>query len=99
MDQREVINKARQFKDLLAKHIAFDKIFLYGSYAQGSEREDSDIDIAVVVDDAGDDFFAINPLLWKLRRSVDDRIEPILIEKKHDPAGFLDMIRQTGIEI
>lgn len=99
MDQREVIEKARQFKALLAEHIAFDKIFLYGSYARGDARDDSDIDIAVVVDNAGDDFFAINPLLWKLRRSIDDRIEPVLIEKGRDRAGFLDTIRQTGIEI
>ena len=56
-----------------------------------------DIDIAVVVDDAGDDFFAINPLLWKLRRSIDDRIEPVLIEKNRDRAGLLDTIKKTGI--
>jgi hypothetical protein len=38
-------------------------------------------------------------LLWKIRREVDDRIEPILLEKKHDKSGFLEEITKTGILI
>ena len=45
------------------------------------------------------DFFSVNPLLWKIRRQVDDRIEPILIEKDHDVAGFLEEIKKYAIEI
>lgn len=46
-----------------------------------------------------EDFFAINPLLWKLRRQVDDRIEPVLIDKDNDKSGFPEEIKRTGIEI
>jgi hypothetical protein len=42
--------------------------------------------------------FIRNPLLT-LRREVDTRIEPVLIEIGKDPAGFLEEIRRTGIEI
>ena len=45
------------------------------------------------------DYFSINPLLWKLRRQVDDRIEPILIERENDQADFLGEIQRYGIEI
>lgn len=45
------------------------------------------------------DFFTINPLLWKFRRQVDDRIEPILIESEFDDADFIGEIQKSGIEI
>jgi hypothetical protein len=34
-----------------------------------------------------------------LRREIDDRIEPILIEKDFDNAGFIGEIQKYGIEI
>ena len=45
------------------------------------------------------DFFDIQPFLWKLRRQVDDRIEPILIERDHDNGDFLIEVKRHGIEI
>jgi hypothetical protein len=39
------------------------------------------------------------PLLWRIRREVDDRIEPVLVEKNHDESGFLSEIMQTGVVI
>ncbi len=45
------------------------------------------------------DLFSIHPLLWKLRRQIDDRIEPVLIERDFDDAGFLEEIKKNGIEI
>ena len=45
------------------------------------------------------DFFKVNPLLWKLRREIDDRIEPFLIEKDFDDADFIGEVKRYGIEI
>ncbi|OJV38691.1 MAG: hypothetical protein BGO29_04225 [Bacteroidales bacterium 36-12] len=99
MDQREIINKIKRYKTLLQRHINIDSVYLYGSYAKGTNKADSDIDVAIVVQNTDEDFFAINPLLWKLRRQIDDRIEPILIEKDFDQANFLGDIKSYGIEI
>lgn len=99
MDQREAINKVREYKHLLKDYFQFESIYLFGSYAKGTNTIDSDIDVAIVVDRYDGDFFSINPLLWKIRRQVDDRIEPILIEKDFDQADFLDEIKRNGIEI
>ena len=99
MDKNEVIKKVSQYKLLLSDHFNLENVYLYGSYATGTNREDSDIDVAVVVSNISEDFFLVNPLLWKLRRQIDDRIEPILIDKNYDRSGFLDEIRKTGIEI
>ncbi len=99
MDKGEAINKVREYSILLKKYIPFEKVYLFGSYAKNTNRSDSDIDVAIVVNKLEGDFFTIHPLLWKLRRQVDDRIEPILIEKDNDYSGFLIEIQRTGIEI
>ena len=99
MDKNEAINKVKQYKLLLKDHIQFENVYLFGSYVNNTNREDSDIDVAIVVDHIQDDFFSINPILWKLRRQIDDRIEPILIDKNTDKSGFLEIIRKNGIEI
>jgi predicted nucleotidyltransferase len=99
MDKTEVINKVMAYRNLLSEHFLPEKVYIFGSYAKGTFREDSDIDVAIVVNHMEGDYFAIHPLLWKLRRQIDDRIEPVLIEKDHDDAGFLSEIERYGIEI
>lgn len=99
MDKREVIEKVTAYKRLLNDHLQFENIYLFGSYARGESREDSDIDVAIIVDRIEGDYFNINPLLWRLRRQVDDRIEPILIERDFDKADFLSDIIKYGIRI
>jgi predicted nucleotidyltransferase len=74
-------------------------MILFGSYAKGNAREDSDVDVAIVVKTLTGDYFTTRPLLWRIRREVDDRIEPVLIDKTHDESGFLSEIMKTGIAI
>ncbi len=99
MDKREIINKLLKYKFLLSKHFDLDKLILFGSYAKGNPKIDSDIDVAVIVNKIEGDYFSYTPLLWKLRREIDDRIEPILFEKGRDESGFLQEIIRTGVEI
>lgn len=99
MGKAEAINKVKEYSILLKKYIPLEKIYLFGSYAKNTNRTDSDIDVAIVVNKIEGDYFAIQPLLWKLRRQIDDRIKPILIEKDNDINGFLIEIQRNGIEI
>lgn len=99
MDNAEVIKKLKRYKKLLSKFMKFDAMILFGSHARGNASEDSDVDVAVVVDELSGDFFSTRPLLWKIRREVDDRIEPVLIDKSHDDSGFLSEVMKHGILI
>jgi predicted nucleotidyltransferase len=99
MDKREAITKVKAYRLLLKDYFQLENVYLFGSYANNTNREDSDIDVAVVVKRIEGDYFSINPLLWKLRRQIDDRIEPILIEKDFDDADFLSEVQKYGIEI
>ena len=104
MDKREtIINRVKTYKELVNSSfpIKIDQFWLFGSHAKGSPNKDSDIDVALVVERLNEDydFFETEPLLWKLTRQVDDRIEPVLIAHDNDYTGFLDEIKQTGILI
>lgn len=99
MDNREVLNKLIAYKMLVSKHFNIDKVVLYGSYAKGTQHVGSDIDVAIIVNSINEDFFTYAPLLWKLKRGIDDRIEPILIEKNNDESGFLNEVMKTGVII
>ena len=103
MDKKAVIiNKVKKYKKLVnsALPVLIDQYWLYGSHAKGTPHEHSDIDIAMVVSHIDDEtYWKSIHLLWKLTYQVDDRIEPVLIARDTDYAGFLDVIKHSGIEI
>ena len=99
MDKREAIEKVKEYKLLLKNYLPLEKVYLFGSYAKNTNSADSDIDVAILVSHIEGDYFAIHPLLWKLRRQIDDRIEPVLIERDNDSGDFLSEIQKYGIEI
>ena len=99
MVEPEIISMLERYRRLLTRYIPVEELILYGSYAKGTASKDSDVDVAVVVKKISGDYFSTRPLLWKLRREIDDRIEPVLVEKAHDESGFLAEIIKTGITI
>lgn len=77
-------------------------IILFGSYAKGTEHEDSDIDIAIITDDFEDDIIDEELKLMKLRRKIDTRIEPHIIrieDYKNAETPFIKEVIDTGIKI
>ncbi len=98
MDKMQAINIAQKYKELVAEKLPVKAIYLYSSYSKGNYREDSDIDIAVVVDQLSDNYFEDTPLLWKLRRKLSNLIEPILLVEDMNNPLYRD-ITQTGILI
>ncbi|KKT75479.1 MAG: polymerase, beta-like protein region protein [Microgenomates group bacterium GW2011_GWA1_Microgenomates_45_10] len=76
--------------------------YLYGSYAKGTPRKDSDIDICIVSPAFGKDYLAEMVRLSKIRRKIDERIEPIPLTPQDlkDPYDSLvQEIRKNGIKI
>jgi uncharacterized protein len=75
MVNQSVIETAKLYIQNIPESMELKKAYLFGSYAQGNEHKDSDIDIAVVIGKM-DDFFSIQMELMRLRRTIDLRIEP-----------------------
>ena len=103
MDKREdVISKAVQYKQLIVNSNilkGIEHVYLFGSFVNGTPNNNSDIDIAFVVKQIDGNFFDIIPPINRLTEKVDFRIEPNVIARDTDYAGFLDEIQKTGIEI
>ena len=99
MDQEKVLNIAREYAAAVRKVVAATAIFLYGSYAKGTATKDSDIDIAVVVDKIPGDYLNTMTTLWRLTRSVNHDIEPVLLTASDDESGFLSTVQKTGIAV
>jgi len=97
MDKEQAIELGKKYKVLVNEYFDVKDAILYGSYSNGTQKEDSDIDIAIVVGDISGNYFDSVPLLWKIKRQVSNYIEPILICENKDKSGFLKEIRKEGI--
>jgi len=75
MDKGEALRIANLYIDSLSNKYEILKAFMFGSFAKGTNHEDSDIDVAIVVKNVTDIIDAQIDMM-KLRRKVDLRIEP-----------------------
>jgi predicted nucleotidyltransferase len=80
----------------------FVTAYLFGSFAKKNQRSDSDIDIALFIDNLKDsDKFDVQVQLMLLASKFDSRIEPHPLSKQDliSDNPFVHEIRKTGIEI
>ncbi|MDA8335015.1 MAG: nucleotidyltransferase domain-containing protein [Peptococcaceae bacterium] len=66
----------KYLETLRTKNIRVEKVILYGSYANGKADKDSDIDLAIISPDFGNDSFDEALMLRKLTRGIDLDISP-----------------------
>jgi predicted nucleotidyltransferase len=100
MVNQRVIDTVKQYILIIPKDLGVKKAYLFGSFAKGSEKEESDIDIALVLENMPDFFYAQKQLM-KLRRKIDLRIEPHPFKEQdfNSLNPFAYEIEKTGIEI
>ena len=89
------------YAEKLEQVIQVDKVVLFGSYAKGNAREESDIDVAIISDDlAGYDVHAKVHLLAERAVGCDTLLAPVgytLRQYEHaDRLSFLNEIKCTG---
>ena len=96
MDKRTAVAAVSSFSDAIRTTYQPIKVVLYGSYARGDQKPSSDIDVAVIVEQVHGDFLDAEAGLYRIRRQIDDRIEPVLLEMGEDRSGFLDTVLRTG---
>ena len=58
MDQETVLSIAKKYASVVREAVDASAIFLYGSCARGTATADSDIDIAVVMDEVPGDYLS-----------------------------------------
>lgn len=95
----DIVEKVTRFSRCVHERFPAAQVFLFGSQVTGKARSDSDIDVAVVFDRIDEDYLDLSSLLFRMRRSIDSRIEPLPFDRSHDDSGFLSTIMQTGVFI
>jgi predicted nucleotidyltransferase len=101
MDQKSAIEIGRKYLLLLLqRNYPVKRMFLFGSYAHGNQNPDSDIDLAIILNELSDPFQTQVNLL-QLTWNFDTRVEPHPFDEK-DFASTNPVIKEiisTGIEI
>jgi predicted nucleotidyltransferase len=107
MAQTKIVNNIKKtairFRNVLEKKgIPIERMIIFGSYAKGKAKPDSDIDICIVSPKFGKDSIEELQFLLKQRRKVDSRIEPIPIsslEYRETSSPLIFEIKKFGKEI
>ena len=99
MASKQIIETVRRYTRVISSRYPIRRVFLYGSYARGTPRADSDIDVAVVMEKAPEDLLQAEADLFRMGMDIDVRIEPIIIDENHDPSGFYEDISRYGTVI
>lgn len=106
MSKRQARNITKTYAKALTKDkFSFERMYLFGSQANGKAGELSDIDIAVVSrrPGRGKRYLSQKMKLWKAAVDVDTRIEPVLLsieDIEESTASIIgDEVRKYGIRV
>ena len=96
-----IIEIVDRYAELVRKAYGPCGVYLYGSYAKGTNTTDSDIDISVVGDRLSGDSLQDLFDLMRIRRQIDTRIEPHPFQTSDfTPSNpYVKDILETGIRI
>jgi predicted nucleotidyltransferase len=77
---------------------------LFGSYARGDAHPDSDIDVLIIASEFDEPYSRARvDLLWTLRATTDNRIEPLPVGERQwqedDASTIIEVARREGQEI
>lgn len=100
---KKIIHNTNKFiKRVHMSGIPVSRAYIFGSYAKGSAKSYSDIDVCVVSRKFGKDFIDEMVQLQMLSQDIDSRIEPIPIHPKdfENPWNPLaHEVKKYGIEL
>lgn len=96
----DILKVIKKYVKEISKHYNVQEVYLFGSYAKGTNNKDSDIDIAIIIN-SDNNCFDLMVELMMLTQDIDLRIEPHPIKIKDFKEGnpFVQEIIDTGIRV
>lgn len=95
-----IINIVKKYINEISKKFNIKGVYLFGSYAKGTDNKDSDIDVAIILDSDANTFDLMLELMM-LTQNIDLRIEPHPIKENDFEEGnpFVEEIKTTGFKV
>jgi len=101
--KKSEIGKIYKFVQLLKQQgVSVSKVIIFGSYAKGRTNPDSDIDVAIVSTQFGQDIAEEMMLLRKIALKVDSHIEPVPLcpdDLSDNLSTLAQEIKRYGIDV
>lgn len=96
----DILKSIEEYIKEISKYYNIQGVYLFGSYAKGTNHKDSDIDIAIIINSDNNTFDLMVELMM-LTQKIDLRIEPHPIKTKDFEEGnpFVQEIIDTGIKV
>jgi predicted nucleotidyltransferase len=101
MDKEYAIDVLKKYIEFLSQNnFNVSKAYLFGSYANNNFHSDSDIDVALVLQNYNDSFNDFKKIM-RFRRGFDLRIEPHIFNESDFEEGdpFINEIKKTGLKV
>ena len=97
---RKIIDVVRKFKDSESKKYGIEEIVLFGSQAEGTASQDSDVDLIVIVKDEIKDKAALMTNLvreWHSKPSIDLPVDFLPYSRREfaEMAGGVNIVSQA----
>lgn len=99
----------RMFLDRVPNDVRYEKALLFGSRARGDYREDSDADVALIVDGSGHDWdllYQLGGISFDVFADTGIRVQPVIIPLREwrDPEAamrpsFVRNISKEGVAL
>ena len=92
-----------QIKERLVRQLSPEKIYLFGSFAEGTADEGSDVDIYIIVKDDTENLVDLTAEAYKSIRNVRSRAVDIIIgtesrfESRKNRAGLENEVLNKGV--
>ena len=106
MDKKTIDNEIMQIVKAYVKKVCekykIKQIILFGSYAKGTNNEDSDIDIAIFSKDFKNSSIIEDMSFLLIKTSglgIDLQPQPFTLDDYSNPDGLVKEILDTGIEL
>jgi predicted nucleotidyltransferase len=84
MIKEEILNYLRAHQEEFKSKYQISKIALFGSYARGENREDSDVDIAI--ETKLSDYFTLYDFKESLENAFHSKVDIVRLREKMNPA-------------
>ena len=96
----DILNIVKEYINEISKKFDIKAVYLFGSYAKGTNNNDSDIDVAVILKSDENNLDLMLELMM-LTQNIDLRIEPHPIKENDFEEGnpFVEEIKTTGLKV